>query len=90
MLAVPAFQLSDPVSFAVLAKTDNLSLHSGYNPTMRNACMLAMTGMAQEEPGKVFSAIRENNLAQLKTLNTNAADERGITPLMYAAEIAVA
>src|SRR5689334_7222807 len=60
---------------------------------VRNACVLAMialTAMAQE-PEKVFSAIRENNLPQLKTLleqkdSANKADDHGITPLMYAAQ----
>jgi ankyrin repeat protein len=43
-------------------------------------------------PDQFYSAIRENNLAQLKTLldqkgSANVTDDRGITPLMYAAEI---
>jgi hypothetical protein len=46
-----------------------------------------MAGMAQEEPEKVYSSIRQNNLPQLKTLSANTADDRGITPLMYAAEV---
>jgi len=42
--------------------------------------------------GKVYAAIRENNLALLKSVldsspNPNVTDDRGITPLMYAAEI---
>lgn len=61
---------------------------------MRKACvlaMIAMAGMAQE-PEKFYSAIRENNMAQLKALlepkaSANVADDRGITPLMYAAEL---
>ena len=61
---------------------------------MRIACwlaVLAMGAMAQE-PEKFYSAIRENNLTQLKMLldqkaSANVADNRGITPLMYAAEI---
>lgn len=61
---------------------------------MRKACvlaMIAMAGMAQE-PEKFYSAIRENNMAQLKALlepkaAANVADDRGITPLMYAAEL---
>ena len=63
---------------------------------MRNACllvMIAMAGMAettQEEPDKFYSAIRDNNLAQLKSLldsKASPADNRGITALMYAAEV---
>ncbi len=46
--------------------------------------------MAQD-PDKFYSAIRENNLTQLKALlsqeSSAVADGRGITPLMYAAEI---
>jgi ankyrin repeat protein len=47
--------------------------------------------MAQE-PEQFYSAIRENNIAQLKALldqkaSANLADARGITPLMYAAEV---
>jgi ankyrin repeat protein len=61
---------------------------------MRKACVLAMiavTAMAQA-PEKFYSAIRENNLIQLKALldqkaSADIADDRGITPLMYAAEI---
>ncbi|HEY7387463.1 MAG TPA: ankyrin repeat domain-containing protein [Bryobacteraceae bacterium] len=67
---------------------------------MRKACVLlailAVAAMAQD-PEKFYSAIRQNNLAQLKTLldqkapdqkaDANVADDRGITPLMYAAEI---
>ena len=60
---------------------------------MRTACLLAMiaaVAMAQD-PDKFYSAIRENNLAQLKALldggaSANVADSRGMTPLMYAAE----
>ena len=62
---------------------------------MRKACVLAMIGVAAmaQDPEKFYSAIRENNLTQLKALlegqkaNANVADNRGITPLMYAAEI---
>lgn len=61
---------------------------------MRKACVLAMIGMAAmaQDPGKFYSAIRENNLAQLRGLldqktSANVADSRGITPLMYAAEV---
>ena len=66
---------------------------------MRKACVLAMiavSAMAQD-PEKFYAAIRDNNLTQLKALlqpNEKAqkavagvADDRGITPLMYAAEI---
>src|SRR5215469_5600650 len=60
---------------------------------MRTACVLVMiaaTAMAQD-PEKFYSAIRENNLTQLKVLldqkgSADVADNRGITPLMYAAE----
>jgi ankyrin repeat protein len=70
---------------------------------MRKACVLAMIGVAamaqqpEKTPEKFYSAIRENNLTQLKALlhqdekaqkgSANVADDRGITPLMYAAEI---
>ena len=55
--------------------------------------MLAVAAMAQGlDPEKFYSAIRENNLAQLKALlsqeaGADAADNHAITPLMYAAEI---
>jgi ankyrin repeat protein len=53
--------------------------------------MAAVVATAQDSD-KIYSAIRENNVAQLKTLIENkeastAADNRGITPLMFAAEI---
>ena len=65
---------------------------------MRKACVLAMIAVAamaqqpENAPEKFYSAIRENNLTQLKALleqkgSANVADDRGITPLMYAAEI---
>ncbi|HSP66255.1 MAG TPA: ankyrin repeat domain-containing protein, partial [Bryobacteraceae bacterium] len=61
---------------------------------MRKACLLATIAMAAmaQDPDKFYSVIRENNLAQLKVLlgqqsNAAVADSRGITPLMYAAEI---
>jgi ankyrin repeat protein len=65
---------------------------------MRKACvvaMIAVSAMAQapeKTPEKFYSAIRENNLTQLKAMldkesGANVADDRGITPLMYAAEI---
>jgi ankyrin repeat protein len=64
---------------------------------MRNACLLGMIAGAvlgqdvAKTPDQFYAAIRENNLAQLKTLldqkgSANVADDRGITPLMYAAE----
>jgi ankyrin repeat protein len=64
---------------------------------MRTACLLAMitaavTGQEMAKtPDQFYAAIRENNLAQLKTLldqkdSANVKDDRGITPLMYAAE----
>lgn len=45
-----------------------------------------------QEPEKFYSAIRDNNLVQLKALldskaGASVADDRGITPLMYAAEV---
>ena len=53
--------------------------------------MLGVTAMAQD-PEKFYSAIRDNNLAQLETLlnqpaSAGVADSRGITALMYAAEV---
>ena len=53
--------------------------------------MLAVAAMAQE-PERFYSAIRDNNLAELKVLlhqkaSANIADDHGITPLMYTAEI---
>jgi ankyrin repeat protein len=53
--------------------------------------MFAVAAMCQE-PDQFYSAIRENNLAQLKALldqkaSANLTDRRGITPLMYAAEV---
>ena len=63
-------------------------------PRMRRACVLAMFAVAAmcQEPDQFYSAIRENNLAQLKALldqkaSANLTDRRGITPLMYAAEV---
>src|SRR6202453_364912 len=67
-------------------------------PRMGKACLLAMIAVAAmaQEPDKFYSAIRENNLAQLKALldqpasanlADHSADRRGITPLMYAAEV---
>lgn len=48
------------------------------------------SGMKAQDTAKLYSAIRDNNLAQLKSLLSektaaNTADERGQTPLMYAA-----
>lgn len=64
---------------------------------MREACVLAMIAVAAmaatgDDSEKFYSAIRENNLVQLKALldqsgSANVADARGITPLMYAAEV---
>jgi ankyrin repeat protein len=61
---------------------------------VRNACALALFAVAAlaQEPEQFYSAIRENNLSQLKSLleqkaGASVADNRGITPLMYAAEI---
>jgi ankyrin repeat protein len=61
---------------------------------MRKACLLAIiaiSAMAQD-PDQFYTVIRENNLTQLKALLgqksiATVADSRGITPLMYAAEI---
>lgn len=52
---------------------------------------IAVAAMAQD-PDQFYSAIRENDLPQLKALlsqksDAAVADSRGITPLMYAAEI---
>jgi ankyrin repeat protein len=52
---------------------------------------IAIAAMAQDTD-KFYSVIRENNLTQLKALlgqrsDAAVADSRGITPLMYAAEI---
>jgi len=57
--------------------------------------MIAVAAMAQSPEGgpeKFYSAIRDNNLNQLKALldqkaGANVADDHDITPLMYAAEI---
>ena len=57
--------------------------------------MLAVAAMAQgpeKDPERFYSAIRDNNLTELKTLLSQKAsadppDNHGITPLMYAAEI---
>lgn len=61
---------------------------------MRKVCLLAMAAVAAmaQDPENFYSAVRENNLAQLKALlgqkgSANVADDRGITPLMYAAEV---
>jgi ankyrin repeat protein len=65
---------------------------------MRKACVFAIIAVAavaqepEKTPEKFYAAIRENNLGQLKALldrkgSANVADDRGITPLMYAAEI---
>jgi ankyrin repeat protein len=61
---------------------------------MWKACVLAMIAVAAmaQDPEKFYSAIRENNLTQLNALldqkaSAAVADNRGITALMYAAEI---
>jgi N-acyl-D-amino-acid deacylase len=61
---------------------------------MRKACVLAIIAVAAmaQAPEQFYSAIRENNLTQLKALldqkgSPNITDDREITPLMYAAEI---
>ncbi len=61
---------------------------------MRKVCVLAIMAVAAmaQDPGKFYSAIRENNLNQLKALldqkySADAADDHDITPLMVAAEI---
>jgi ankyrin repeat protein len=70
---------------------------------MRKAFVLAMLAVAamaqspERDPEKFYSAIRDNNLTELKALLDQKAtdqkaaadtpDNRGITPLMYAAEI---
>jgi len=61
---------------------------------MRIACVLALIAVAAtaQDPDKFYSAIRENNLAQLKALldqkqSPAITDDRGMTPLMYAAEV---
>jgi ankyrin repeat protein len=61
---------------------------------MGKACLLGMLAVAAlaQDPESFYSAIRDNNLTQLKALldqkaGAEVADNRGITPLMYAAEI---
>ncbi len=66
---------------------------------VRNACVLAMIALAAmaQDPEKFYSAIRDNNLTELKALldqkatdqkaSADTPDNHGITPLMYAAEI---
>ncbi len=70
---------------------------------VRNACVLAMIALAalaqgaESDPEKFYSAIRDNNLTELKALldqkasdqkaSADTPDNHGITPLMYAAEI---
>jgi ankyrin repeat protein len=55
------------------------------------ATIFTATGISQDNSGDGFYlAIRTNNLARLSTMlaggaNVNAKDERGVTPLMYAA-----
>lgn len=66
----------------------------GYNPGMRKVFVLALLAVAAQaqDPEQFYSAIRANNLTQLKSLldqkaSAGITDSRGITPLMYAAEI---
>ncbi len=66
---------------------------------MRKAFLLGMLAVAAlaQDPDSFYSAIRDNNLTQLKALldqkvtdqkaGVAVADNRGITPLMYAAEV---
>ena len=66
---------------------------------MRKACVFALFAAAAmaQDPEKFYSAIRDNNLTELKALinqeatdqkaSADTADDHGITPLMYAAEI---
>jgi ankyrin repeat protein len=61
---------------------------------MQKSCVLAMLAVAAmaQDPENFYSAIRENNVAQLKALldqkgSVDITDDREITPLMYAAEI---
>jgi ankyrin repeat protein len=66
---------------------------------MGKACLLGMLAVAAlaQDPESFYSAIRDNNLTQLKALLDQKAtdqkagvavgDNRGITPLMYAAEV---
>ncbi len=62
---------------------------------MRRALLivcLAVSAWAEENPEKLFSAIRANDLAGLKAVldqgvSPNASDARQITPLMYSAEV---
>jgi ankyrin repeat protein len=61
---------------------------------MRRACVLALIAVAAmaQDPDKFYSAIRDNNLTELKALvdqnaGAKVADNHGITPLMYAAEV---
>jgi ankyrin repeat protein len=66
---------------------------------MRMACVFALVAVASlsktaaaEDADRFYSAIRDNKLTELKTIldqkaSANLADDHGITPLMYAAEI---
>ncbi len=65
---------------------------------MRKACLVAVFAAVaaaqspEKDPERFYSAIRDNNLTELKALldqkvAADTADNRGITPLMYAAEI---
>lgn len=52
---------------------------------------LALAAAAQDSSDEFYSAIRNNSLTQLKNLaqngGANSADDRGTTPLMYAAAV---
>ena len=67
-----------------------MRLHSRFVLVAALATIFTATGITQDNSGDGFyTAIRANNLAQLNTMaggaNVNVKDERGITPLMYAA-----
>jgi ankyrin repeat protein len=71
------------IDYTYMRRTWMLSLVLG------TACTLAS---AQSSDEKLYTAVRSNDLAGLKSLlehgvNANSADRREITPLMYAAEI---
>lgn len=74
-----------------------------YNPCMRKALLLAMVAVgataqtsSEQASEKIYSAIRDNRVDQLQAqlqassdqnASANFADSRGITALMYAAEV---
>src|SRR5438874_10656 len=56
------------------------------------AVCFTVSSLAEESPDKLFTAIRANDLAGIKTLldhgvSPNAADSKQVTALMYAAEV---